>query len=99
MLSGASLPETWTRVQNTVPVSIKNSWKFWPAVTAFMFAFVPIQYRNIFGGTIAIGWQTYLSLLNQRAAKGEGVEGAIEGRMVIEIDVQTMQRQEGRCVA
>ncbi|KAK7192877.1 hypothetical protein DPSP01_013173 [Paraphaeosphaeria sporulosa] len=68
LLSGMTIPETIERIKNTVPVSWINSCKLWPAVTAFMFAFVPIEYRSIFGGVIAIGWQTYLSLLNQRAA-------------------------------
>lgn len=68
LLSGMTIPDTIERIKNTVPVSWINSCKLWPAVTAFMFAFVPIEYRSIFGGVIAIGWQTYLSLLNQRAA-------------------------------
>lgn len=63
--------DTLERIKHTVPVSWVNSCKLWPAVTAFMFAFVPLEYRSIFGGVIAIGWQTYLSLLNQRAAAQE----------------------------
>lgn len=68
LLSGASVQETVERVKRTVPVSWINSCKLWPAVTAFSFAFVPAQFRSIFVGIIAIGWQTWLSLLNQRAA-------------------------------
>lgn len=78
LLSGASLSETATRIRHTVPTSWVNSCKLWPAVTAFMFVYVPIQYRSIFGGVIAIGWQTYLSLLNQRAAAVEEAEGVEE---------------------
>jgi protein Mpv17 len=74
LLTGMTIPETIERIKNTVPVSWINSCKLWPAVTAFMFAFVPIEYRSIFGGVIAIGWQTYLSILNQRAAVGEEFE-------------------------
>ncbi|KAF2685702.1 hypothetical protein K458DRAFT_364672 [Lentithecium fluviatile CBS 122367] len=77
-LSGATLAEITERVKNTVPVSWINSCKIWPAVTAFMFAFIPIEYRSIFGGVIAIGWQAYLSLLNQRAAAVEELEHANE---------------------
>lgn len=68
LLSGASFPEIVERIKNTVPTSWINSCKLWPMVTAFSFTYIPIQYRSIFGGVIAIGWQTYLSLLNQRAA-------------------------------
>ncbi|KAF2704131.1 amidase signature enzyme [Pleomassaria siparia CBS 279.74] len=94
LLSGSSFSETATRIQNTVPTSVVNSCKIWPAVTAFMFAFVPVQYRNIFGGTIAIGWQAYLSLLNQRAAKKElSAEGDSEMiREPINVSVNIGQR-------
>ncbi|KAF2661461.1 hypothetical protein K491DRAFT_561352, partial [Lophiostoma macrostomum CBS 122681] len=71
LLSGATLPEAFERIKNTVPTSWVNSCKFWPGITALMFLYVPLQYRSIFGGVIAIGWQTYLSLLNQRAAREE----------------------------
>lgn len=76
LLSGATLPEISERIKNTVPTSWLNSCKIWPAITAFSFTFIPLQYRSIFGGVIAIGWQTYLSLLNQRAAAEEAVEHA-----------------------
>ncbi|KAH7378822.1 hypothetical protein BKA66DRAFT_532731 [Pyrenochaeta sp. MPI-SDFR-AT-0127] len=77
-LSGATLPEIIERIKNTVPTSWINSCKLWPAVTAFSFTYIPIQYRSIFGGVIAIGWQTYLSLLNQRAAAAEEREHGAE---------------------
>lgn len=71
LLSGQSLAQTKQRVLDTVPVSWRNSWKLWPAVTAFSFTFVAPQYRSVFAGVIAIGWQTYLSWLNMKAQKDE----------------------------
>jgi hypothetical protein len=76
LLSGATGPEIIERIKHTVPTSWINSCKVWPVVTAFSFTYIPIQYRSIFGGVIAIGWQTYLSLLNQRAAAEEEVHEA-----------------------
>lgn len=73
-LAGASASEIVERIKNTVPVSWVNSCKIWPAVTAFSFTFVPLPFRSIFAGVIAIGWQTYLSFLNQQAAKEEEME-------------------------
>ncbi len=70
-LSGDNLTQVWERIQRTVPVSFVNSCKLWPAVTAFSFTFVAAQYRSIFAGVVAIGWQTYLSLLNRRAEEAE----------------------------
>ena len=76
LLSGGTFPEIIERIKNTVPTSWWNSCKIWPAVTAFSFTYVPIQYRSIFGGVVAIGWQTYLNLLNQQAAAEEELERA-----------------------
>ncbi|KAJ5578370.1 uncharacterized protein N7459_007334 [Penicillium hispanicum] len=68
LLGGATFEETWERLKKALPVSISNSVKLWPAVTAFSFMYVPAQFRNVFAGVIAVGWQTYLSWLNQKAA-------------------------------
>ncbi|KAI1775442.1 hypothetical protein F4818DRAFT_416602 [Hypoxylon cercidicola] len=67
LLAGDSLPEAWDRVRRTVPTSWVNAMKLWPAVTAFSFTFVPMEYRGVFAGVVSVGWQTYLSYLNRRA--------------------------------
>ncbi|KAF7128696.1 hypothetical protein CNMCM5793_003547 [Aspergillus hiratsukae] len=69
LLAGASLEETYERLKVALPVSIYNSVKLWPAVTAFSFMYVSPPFRSIFAGVIAVGWQTYLSWLNQKAAR------------------------------
>jgi hypothetical protein len=71
LLTGAEWNDIVQRIKHTVPQSWINSWKLWPAVTAFSFAFIRVELRGLFAGVIAIGWQTYLSVLNQRAAKIE----------------------------
>lgn len=76
LLAGESLQQSWARVQQTVPVSVVNSLKVWPAVTAFSFTFVPLEYRSIFAGVFAVGWQTYLMFLNRKAEEAAGGEGA-----------------------
>ncbi|KAK6608422.1 Mpv17/PMP22 family protein [Botrytis cinerea] len=73
LLSEDSLPDVVERVKRTVPTSMMNSIKLWPAVTAISFAWIPQEHRSIFAGVIAIGWQTYLSFLNRR------VEGEMAG--------------------
>lgn len=78
LLSGGSWADAKERVINTVPVSWKNSWKLWPAVTAFSFTFVPWQYRSVFAGVIAIGWQTYLSWLNRTDENRQVLEHIME---------------------
>lgn len=59
------------RVRDTVPISWWNSCKVWPAVTAFSFTFVAPQHRNLFAGCVAVVWQTYLGMVNQRAVAAE----------------------------
>ncbi|TKA44499.1 hypothetical protein B0A54_05244 [Friedmanniomyces endolithicus] len=80
LLSGGTWEETKRRVVHTVPVSFWNSWKFWPAVTAFSFTYLKPQNRPIFAGCFAVIWQTYLSWLNKNAERGEGVSGKMEER-------------------
>ncbi|KAK3390717.1 hypothetical protein B0H63DRAFT_429364 [Podospora didyma] len=78
LLAGENLGEIWTRIKRTVPTSFLNSCKLWPAVTAFSFTFIPLEYRSLFAGVIAVGWQTYLSFLN-RQAEEEGGKQVVAG--------------------
>lgn len=73
-LAGDNLPEVWDRIKRTVPTSIVNSLKVWPAVSAINFTFIPIEYRSVFAGAIAVGWQAYLSWLNRLAEEAEARE-------------------------
>ncbi|KAK4448319.1 putative mpv17 pmp22 family protein [Podospora aff. communis PSN243] len=65
--AGGSFDGIVERVKQTVPVSYINSCKVWPLVTAFSFTFIPLEYRSLFAGFIAVGWQTYLAFLNRMA--------------------------------
>ncbi|KPM42925.1 hypothetical protein AK830_g3590 [Neonectria ditissima] len=67
VLSGEGISGAIDRVKNCVPTTIITSAKFWPPFTAFAFTFVPMEYRSIFTGFVAVGWQTYLSFVNRRA--------------------------------
>ncbi|KAJ2906365.1 Mpv17/PMP22 family protein [Zalerion maritima] len=67
LLSGQSFEHAIDHIKRTVPTSFVNSWKLWPAVTAINFAFVPMEYRSVFGGVVGVGWQTYLAFLNRQA--------------------------------
>ncbi|KAK5464528.1 hypothetical protein LTS15_001090 [Exophiala xenobiotica] len=70
-LTGETISGVVTRVKATVPTSIVNSLKLWPAVTAFTFYFIAPSYRFMFSGIFAIAWQTYLSFLNRKEEKIE----------------------------
>ncbi|KIV79753.1 hypothetical protein PV11_07298 [Exophiala sideris] len=70
-LTGESPSGVITRIKAAVPVSVVNSLKLWPAVTAFNFWVIPEQYRFMFSGIFAVAWQTYLSFLNRKEEKIE----------------------------
>ena len=78
LLSGDKVLEAWERIKRTVPTSFINSCKLWPAVTAFSFTYIQPQYRALFAGVIAVGWQSYLSWLNQRAANEERLKKSLQ---------------------
>jgi dihydroorotate dehydrogenase len=71
ILTGEGPSGVIQRVQAAVPVSIVNSLKLWPAVTAFSFWLIMPQYRFMFSGIFAVAWQAYLSFLNRKEEKIE----------------------------
>ncbi|MCJ1421296.1 hypothetical protein MMC32_007658 [Xylographa parallela] len=93
LLSGDGPASAWERIKQTVPISFINSWKLWPAVTAFSFTYIQPQYRALFAGkmyvsrrqrlylqaagTVAIGWQSYLSWLNRQAERSRATHVAV----------------------
>lgn len=50
LLAGNGMSEVWEHIKKTVPTSFINSWKLWPAVTAFNFTYIQPQYRSVFAG-------------------------------------------------
>ncbi|TKA83317.1 hypothetical protein B0A55_00635 [Friedmanniomyces simplex] len=83
LLGGGSLEDAKRRVIDTLPVSWTNSWKVWPAVMAFTFTYVPMQYRSVFNGLIGTCWQTYLSWINQKAEAAEKKTNAVQDAEVL----------------
>jgi protein Mpv17 len=90
-LAGESFDGIVERVKQTVPVSYVNSCKVWPLVTAFSFTFIPLEYRSLFAGFIAVGWQTYLAFLNRMAEDAaSNRSGQIDARIAGASEVEKM---------
>ena len=85
VLTGESPSGVVERIRAAVPVSMLNSLKLWPAVTAFSFAFIMPQYRFMFSGIFAVCWQAYLSFLNRSEEKLERV-GHHAGRALAQLN-------------
>ncbi|KAI5458622.1 hypothetical protein BGZ63DRAFT_426997 [Mariannaea sp. PMI_226] len=84
LLSGDGISGAIARIQHTVPATFVSSAKFWPPFTAFSILFIPVEYRAIFAGCIAVVWQTYLSFVNRRAEILEESEAKME-KAVVEV--------------
>ncbi|KAI9901908.1 hypothetical protein N3K66_003725 [Trichothecium roseum] len=98
-LSGCSPRQILDRVTVAVPASVAMSCRFWPPVTAFSFTFVPIQHRSVFAGVIAIGWQTYLALVNRRAELAAAASAATASTATESADVRVMLPERSRLAA
>jgi protein Mpv17 len=73
-LEGKGPPEVLERVGNTLPDSLLNSVKLWPAVTALNFWLVEARFRMLVAALVAVGWQGYLSYLNSREKRRIEIE-------------------------
>ncbi|KAG0644896.1 hypothetical protein HOY80DRAFT_1950 [Tuber brumale] len=54
---------------------LKANWTVWPGVQLVNFRFVPLEHRLLVVNLISLGWNSYLSYLNQQ---GKGKEGETE---------------------
>lgn len=82
-LTGATAEETKQRLQETLPTAYKNSCQLWPAVSAINFYWIKLEYRSVFSGVVAIGWNAYLSYLTQKRGTEEeiGLEDVVPVRV------------------
>lgn len=77
LLAGDGPAEIWDRIKQTVPKTVANSWKLWPFVNVINFSIMPVEFRGVFAGLVAMGWQTYLTWLNRQAEEARAA-GASE---------------------
>ncbi|OAQ66382.1 Mpv17/PMP22 family protein [Pochonia chlamydosporia 170] len=99
LLSGETIEATVQRVWDTVPTSWLNSFKVWPATVAFCMAFLPFEFRSIFSGFVAVGWQTYLSYLNRQAELLEEARKMVKGSAGVESVVVAAVGNQGVATA
>lgn len=67
-LEGRSAADIESKVRTGfVPTLIAN-YKVWPAVQLINFKLVPTALQPLFVNCVALGWNTYLSLMNSRAS-------------------------------
>lgn len=54
------------RVETTWWPALKANWMLWPFVQVINFSFIPLQHRVFFANIVSIGWNSYLSWINNR---------------------------------
>lgn len=54
------------KLETTWWPALKANWMIWPAVQFINFTFLPLQYRLFFANVISIGWNSYLSWVNNQ---------------------------------
>ncbi|ROV95278.1 hypothetical protein VPNG_08936 [Cytospora leucostoma] len=71
LLAGDTAAEVWDRIRRTVPRTVVDSCKLWPFVNVINFSVMPVEFRGVFAGVVAMGWQTYLTWVNRQAEEEE----------------------------
>jgi len=77
-LSGESPHAIRDRLRMAYSQTLLNNYRLWPAVQLLNFYFVPLQHRVLVVNTVALGWNAYLSVVNQRANVRETVAAVVE---------------------
>ncbi|KAF8455933.1 hypothetical protein BGX38DRAFT_1087978, partial [Terfezia claveryi] len=90
-LTGATAEETKERLQETLPAAYKNSCQLWPAVSAINFYWIKFEYRSVFSGVVAIGWNAYLSYLTQKRVAEEDI--GLEDLVPVRVPEEQLKRR------
>jgi len=66
LMTGRSLVQTKQHLASTYFKALANNYKLWPAVQLANFYLVPLRHRLMVVNTVALGWNTYLSVVQAR---------------------------------
>jgi hypothetical protein len=56
------------RLDSTFYTALTRNWMVWPAVQLVNFSVVPLDHRVLVVNVVALGWNCYLSYLNNKGA-------------------------------
>ncbi|KAL1417995.1 hypothetical protein MTO96_005982 [Rhipicephalus appendiculatus] len=72
---GALQRRSWDDIEQSLRANylqiLKTSYMLWPAAQLINFRFVPLSYRQTFGGCVALVWSTYLAWKANRTLNDE----------------------------
>lgn len=67
IMDGKSSSEIREHLSKNYKTTLFTNWSIWPMVQFLNFRFMPPDYRLLMVNTISIGWNTFLSYMNNRA--------------------------------
>ncbi|KAI9344725.1 hypothetical protein BD770DRAFT_397376 [Pilaira anomala] len=67
IFEGKSIDEIKNKLSTGYTTALIGNYKLWPAVQVVNFYFTPLNYRLMVTNCVALGWNAYLSVLNQRS--------------------------------
>ncbi|KAF1802970.1 hypothetical protein FB192DRAFT_1365801 [Mucor lusitanicus] len=68
IFEGKSLQEIKDKLSSGYTTALIGNYKIWPAVQVVNFYFTPLNYRLMVTNVVALGWNAYLSTVNQRSS-------------------------------
>ncbi|KAI9487328.1 MAG: sym-1 [Benjaminiella poitrasii] len=66
LFEGKSVKEIKEKLSNGYKTALIGNYKIWPAVQFINFYFTPLNYRLLVTNTVALGWNAYLSTVNNQ---------------------------------
>ena len=69
VLNGRTFTAARDHAGAIVGTAFTSGLKFWTLINGLIFAFVPLEFRVLWGNLAAVGWGAYISMLASNAAK------------------------------
>ncbi|KAI8882707.1 hypothetical protein K501DRAFT_186115 [Backusella circina FSU 941] len=67
LFEGKSMNDIKEKLASSYTTALIGNYKIWPAVQICNFYFTPLNYRLMVTNVVALGWNAYLSTVNQRS--------------------------------
>ncbi|EGF77271.1 hypothetical protein BATDEDRAFT_14086 [Batrachochytrium dendrobatidis JAM81] len=67
IMENRTMDEIKAKLVKGYPDALIGNYQLWPAVQLINFYVVPVHHQALFVNVIALGWNTYLSVLNRRS--------------------------------
>jgi protein Mpv17 len=68
LMEGQSIDKIKEKFRKGYWPALVGNWTVWPLVQLVNFRFVPLHYQTVVVNSVALGWNSYLSMLNKRSS-------------------------------